>query len=420
MFVLGLVILVVGLLISVGLHELGHMLPAKKFGALVPEYWIGFGPTLWSKKKGDTTYGVKAVPLGGYVRILGMFSPVGSGRRTKADGSPTLAEMARQESQAELDDARREGQSGLAFYELSTPKKLVVMLGGPLMNLLIAVVLIAVVTMGIGWNAPSTTVGALRGDEAGSAGPAESAGITEGDQIVSWDGEPIASWEDLTTAIAQTSEPVEVVVLRDGQDKTFAITPGAREDGTPFIGVVSALERQKGSVGEVGSQVWTNLAATGKAIIALPVSLFELGRSFVTGEKRDASGVVSVVGVARLAGDITSAPSQATDTSATSSGIPGGMSFLDRAALMLSLLASLNIALFVFNLIPLPPLDGGHVAGALWGGARNVAAKATGKAKPRPADTARMVPLSYGVFAALMLMTVVLVVADLVKPITFA
>ena len=112
MFIVGLVILIVGLMISVALHELGHMLPAKKFGALVPEYWIGFGPTVWKTKKGDTTYGLKALPLGGYVRILGMYFPNGNGRKTKADGSLTLAEMARQQSGAELDDAARRGQSG--------------------------------------------------------------------------------------------------------------------------------------------------------------------------------------------------------------------------------------------------------------------------------------------------------------------
>lgn len=420
MFVLGLVLLVLGLLVSVGLHEFGHMVPAKKFGALVPEYWIGFGPVLWSKQIGGTTYGVKAIPLGGYVRILGMFSPQGSGRKTKADGSPTVAEMARQESQAELAQARRDGRNGLAFYELSTPKKLAVMLGGPLMNLLIAVVLIAVITMGIGWNAPSTTIGALGDAPDGSPGPAATAGMRAGDRITSWDGHPVATWEDLTEEIAQTSGPASVTVVRDGSEETFEVTPGSREDGSPYVGVVSALQRQRGGIGDVGAQVGEMVAATGRAIVALPVNLYELGRSFFTGEERDSSGVVSVVGVARLAGDITGAPAQATEGSATASGIPGGMSFLDRAALMLSLLASLNVALFVFNLIPLPPLDGGHVAGALWGGARNAAAKVRGKPKPRPADTARMVPLSYGVFAALMLMTVVLVVADLVKPITLA
>lgn len=419
MFLLGLAILVVGLLVSVGLHEIGHMVPAKKFKAFVPEYWIGFGPTVWSTKKGDTRYGVKALPLGGYVRILGMFPPSGRGPKTKADGSPTLSELARRDSFAELDEARKMGMKGRAFYELSTTKKLAVMFGGPLMNLLIAVVLIAIVTIGIGWTAPSTTIGEVREGDNGTPSAAMDAGLHEGDRVVAWGGEPVNTWQELTDLIAETTGPTTVTVDRDGSERVLTIEPQVSE-GRPVVGIVSALERQRGTVGDVGAQVWTQVVATGKAIIALPVSLFDLGRSFFTGEERDSTGVVSVVGVARLAGDITAAPTQAGDGSANASGIPAGVSGLDRVALMLSLLASLNVALFVFNLIPLPPLDGGHIAGALWGGVRNVAAKASGKPKPAPADTARMVPLSYLVFAALMVMTVVLVVADLVKPITFA
>ena len=420
MFIIGLVILIVGLMISVALHELGHMLPAKKFGALVPEYWIGFGPTVWKTKNGDTTYGVKALPLGGYVRILGMYSPEGSGPKTKANGTPTLAEMARQQSGAELAEAARQGQSGQPFYRLSTPKKLVVMAGGPVMNLLIAIVLIAVVIMGIGFSAPSTTIAEVRNGEDGSASPAVSAGIEPGDQIIQWDGEPVESWELLTEAIQATDGPVDVVVKRGGTPVTLVVEPARGEDGAQYVGIVSAVERQRGTPADVVESVWMQVSATGRAIIALPVSLFDLVKSLFTGEERDSSGVISVVGVARLAGDITGAPAAANGDASPGTGIPGGMSFLDRAALMLSLLAALNVALFVFNLIPLPPLDGGHVAGALWGGARNMGAKMTGKPRPAPADTARMVPLSYGVFVVLMVMTVILVVADLVKPITFA
>lgn len=418
LFALGLILLIVGLLISVALHELGHMLPAKKFGALVPEYWIGFGPTLWKTKRGDTTYGVKALPLGGYVRILGMFPPGGSGKKFKADGNPTLAQMARQESQAELDAAREEGAQGKAFYQLSTPQKLVVMLGGPIMNLVIAVLLIAVVIMGIGWEAPSTTVAQVSRSEDGTASPAATAGVEPGDQIVAWEGNSVDSWADFQAVVAQAEGPSTVTVKRGGEVLDLEITPGLREDGSHYIGVVSELQRERGSAGDVASTVWMQATMTGKAIVALPVNLYNLTKSFFTGEERDPNGVVSVVGVARMAGEITSAPTSGDST--TTSGIPSGMSALDRAALMLSLLGALNIALFVFNLIPLPPLDGGHVAGALWGGTKNTAAKLRGEPKPKPADTARMVPLSYGVFVVLMVMTVILVVADTVKPITFA
>ncbi len=418
LFALGLIILIAGLLISVALHELGHMLPAKKFGALVPEYWIGFGPTLWKTERGDTTYGVKGLPLGGYVRILGMFPPNGTGKKTKPNGEPTLAQMARQESEAELRAARASGAKGKAFYELTTPQKLVVMFGGPVMNLLLAVLLIAIVVMGIGWSAPSTYIAEVASEDDGSPGPAASAGVEPGDQIVAWNGTPVSSWQEFTEKVKASEGASTLTVQRGSETTDIEITPGTREDGSPYVGVVSDLRRERGSAADVASSVWMQATMTGKAIVALPVNLYEVTRSFFTGEERNPNGVVSVVGVARMAGEITSAPSEG--EAVTSSGLPAGMSLLDRVALMLSLLGALNIALFVFNLIPLPPLDGGHVAGALWGGAKNVAAKTRGKPKPAPADTARMVPLSYGVFAVLMVMTVILVLADTVKPITFA
>ncbi|WP_242491781.1 M50 family metallopeptidase [Actinomyces minihominis] len=415
MFLLGLFILVAGLLISVALHELGHMLPAKKFGALVPEYWIGFGPTLWKTKKKGTTYGLKALPLGGFVRILGMFYPDGKGPKVKRDGRETLAEMARQQSRLELDEAAAEGMRGVPFYALSTPKKLIIMLGGPVMNLLIAVLLVAIVTLGIGWNAPSTTIAEVPTSEGAGESAAMAAGIEPGDTITSWNGKPISSWQGLTEQIQATSQPVEVVVERDGQLLTLTAEPTIAEDGSRYLGVVSAVERQRGTVGDVASTIWMQTKLTGQAVVALPVSLYELTTSFFTGEERDQSGVLSIVGVARLAGEITGTPS----TTGGEGGLPSGVSFLDRAGLMLSLLGALNMALFIFNLIPLPPLDGGHVVGALWGGLRNTFAKLRGKPKPLPADTARMVPVSYVVFAVLMVMTLILVVADLVKPITF-
>ncbi len=418
LFVLGLLILIVGLVVSVALHEAGHMLPAKKFGALVPEYWIGFGPTLWKTKKGDTTYGVKALPLGGYVRILGMFPANGTGKKTKANGEPTLAQLARQESEAELRAARADGATGKAFYELSTPKKLAVMFGGPVMNLLLAILLIAIVVMGIGWSAPSTYIAEVATEDNGAPGPAASAGVEAGDQIVAWNGTPVSTWQEFTEHVKASRGASVLTVKRGSETKDLEVTPGTREDGSPYVGVVSDLRRERGSAADVASSVWTQATMTGKAIVGLPVSLYNLTRSFFTGEERDPNGVVSVVGVARMAGEITSAPSAG--EAVTSSGLPAGMSVLDRVALMLSLLGALNIALFVFNLIPLPPLDGGHIAGALWGGAKNAAAKTRGMPKPAPADTARMVPLSYGVFAVLMVMTVILVLADTVKPITFA
>src|SRR5690606_12935391 len=136
-FVVGVLVLVVGLIVSIALHEVGHLVPAKRFGVRVSQYMVGFGPTMWSWRRGETEYGVKAVPLGGFVRMTGMYPPARAGApaRRRADGRATIVEEARQYSLSEVEP----GQEHRTFYALSVPKKLVVMLGGPVMNLVIAV-----------------------------------------------------------------------------------------------------------------------------------------------------------------------------------------------------------------------------------------------------------------------------------------
>ncbi|MBN9376111.1 MAG: site-2 protease family protein, partial [Cellulomonas sp.] len=152
-YLVGVLILVVVLLASIGLHELGHMVPAKKFGVRVGQYMIGFGPTVWSRTRGETEYGLKAIPLGGYVRLAGMYPPARAVGDPPADGgwAIRLAADAREASAEEIPA----GEEERAFYRLSTPKKLVVMLGGPVMNLVIAAVLLAIAYVGIGIPAPT-------------------------------------------------------------------------------------------------------------------------------------------------------------------------------------------------------------------------------------------------------------------------
>ena len=146
-YLVGVLIVVVVLLLSIGLHEVGHMVPAKRFGVRVSQYMVGFGPTLWSRTKGETEYGLKAIPLGGYVRLVGMYAPDDAVGNPPANSwSGRLARDARQASAEEI----RPGEDARAFYHLSTPKKLVVMLGGPVMNLVIAFVLLAIVLVGFG------------------------------------------------------------------------------------------------------------------------------------------------------------------------------------------------------------------------------------------------------------------------------
>ncbi|MES1171111.1 MAG: site-2 protease family protein, partial [Actinomycetota bacterium] len=139
---LGIVIFVIGLLVSIGLHELGHMVPAKKFGVRVSEYFVGFGPTLWSRKGKETEYGVKAIPLGGYVRLVGMIPPEEAVKPVKGHGR--IANIIADARSASVDEVL-DGEDYRAFYHLTWWRKVIVMFGGPFVNLVLAIVLFTVV-----------------------------------------------------------------------------------------------------------------------------------------------------------------------------------------------------------------------------------------------------------------------------------
>lgn len=436
-YAIGLLVLLVGLLASIALHEVGHLVPAKRFGVRVSRYMVGFGPTLWSRTRGETEYGLKAIPLGGYVRLVGMFPPADVvGGRPRTGRLAEIADEARRASAEEI----LPGEEHRAFYRLSAPKKVVVMLGGPVMNLLIAVVLVAVVLLGLGVpGAATTTVGAVGdcvrpyGADASEpcpadapVAPAAAADLRPGDELVSYAGVPTPTWADFQAAVRGTpGSDLPLVVERDGREVTLRVSPvevdlpvldddgrvvvGA--DGEPeteaarYLGLSPTLGLQRQPVSAVGDVLAQGLTGTAAVVLTLPVQVVDLVQGLVQGEPRDRSGVVGVVGVGRLAGEIaaTEAP---------------GYGVADRVVRMLLLLASLNMALFVFNLIPLLPLDGGHVVGALWEGARRQVARLRGLPRPAPADVARMMPLAYGVFLVLAAMGLLLVYADLVAPVT--
>ena len=185
MTLLGILFLVVALLVSVGIHELGHLVPAKRFGVKVSQYFIGFGPTLWSRRVNGTEYGIKLLPLGGFVRIAGMLPPGRPDRRTEnRRGRLTLAEEARLDSAEEI----APGEEERAFWRLNPARKLVVMFGGPFTNLVLALVCLLVVLCGIGTPKPSSTVGTVSSCLDGTTtcrtpAPAAAAGMRPGDVI---------------------------------------------------------------------------------------------------------------------------------------------------------------------------------------------------------------------------------------------
>lgn len=408
-YVIGILVIVGGLLLSVAIHELGHMLPAKRFGVPVPVFSVGFGPLLWEKEWRGTRYGLRAIPLGGYVRIVGMYAPARPGTPIlNKRGGLTLAEEARRESAAEIP----EGMEHRAFYRLSAPKKFAVMFGGPITNLILSVALFTVVLMGIGLPTASPTLAAVPATVTAVSGevpgPAASAGLEAGDRITAIAGAPVERWSDLTTALDHsTGTAISVTIERNGQPSTVTITPVKVEDGRWVIGVGAGVEYVSASPKMVAEVSWATFSGTVAVVTRLPLAVWEVLTSLVTGAERDPAGVMSVVGVGRIAGEV-----------AAGEGVFATTDYRATVATLLSLLASLNMALFVFNLLPVPPLDGGHIVGAIYEGVRRTLARLRGHPDPGPADTARLVVITYVMGALLIGMSVILMVADIVKPVT--
>jgi membrane-associated protease RseP (regulator of RpoE activity) len=426
LFVLGVLVFAVGLAVSIGLHEVGHLYPAKKFGVKVTQYFVGFGRTVWSTRRGETEYGVKAIPLGGYVKLVGMLPPAKDDPAGRPRGSNTglftqLISDARH-AEAEL---VQPGDEDRLFYRLPWWKKVIVMAGGPMVNIAIAFVLFAGIFGLYGVPEPTTTVSQVSQcvvpateegracTESDPAAPAAEAGFRPGDRIVGFNGEPVEDWSEVVTLIRANGDgEASVEVVRDGQDLTLTTSTTVKEvrslddrdvlEQAGFLGVspTSTLE-QHGllyTTEQMGSMTWD----VTQALVALPAKVWDVGQAVVGLEERAQDSPISVVGAGRVAGEVTSDQENPV---------------ANRIVFLVGLLAGLNLFVGLFNFIPLLPLDGGHIAGALYEGARRGWARLRGRPDPGFVDVAKLLPVAYVVGVALLVMGLVLITADLVVPI---
>jgi membrane-associated protease RseP (regulator of RpoE activity) len=397
MDLIGWVIFIVALLFSVMLHETGHFVMAKKFGMKVTRYFVGFGPTIWSTWRGETEYGIKALPLGGFVKIIGMHS---------------------------LDDVDDPADEARSFRRQPAWQRIVVLCAGSFMHFVLAFLLIAGVALGIGIENDNTTqLGTVSScvaanttqldngtcTAADKASPAKLAGLRVGDQVIAFDGKPVSNWTQLGAVIkaASPGSAATITVRRDGKTLTLHTTLAAVSGRSgAYLGVAPGAVFQTASpfraVTYAGSSFGQVLVGSAKAVAALPAAL---PKDF--GKHRDDSTggqVTSVVGAAEVTGQLVAA----------------NLGWQYKVSFVLLLIASLNIFVGAFNMLPLLPLDGGHVAAIIWERIRAWFAHLRGRPDPGMVDMAKLLPVSFSIFMVVMVFGLILVAADIVNPLNIA
>lgn len=397
MTLLGVLAFVVALTLSVALHEAGHLLTAKHYGMKASAYFIGFGPRVFSFRRGETEYGLKAIPAGGYVKIIGM----------------TALE------ETDPADADR------LFYRQPAAQRSIVLVAGSAVHLLIAVVLFFGINLVAG--VPSATapvVGVVattclpRTNPAAAcapgdpASPAAHVGFRPGDRVLALDGRSVSSWAQFAAAVrAHGAGPVSVLIRRGAQTLTLrpdlvSVLRNPRTGGpgtTPVgaIGLGQALEivhpGPLGAARHTGADLEAELAGTGHALAHFGSEIAGL-----FSPHRSATGFVGVVGIARISGQTFAVH-----------GVP----LSQKIAAFLSIIAGLNLFVGLFNLLPLLPLDGGHLGIIAFETVRSRLARLLRRPDPGRVDVARLLPLTYGVVAVFIALTLLIVSADIVNPV---
>jgi membrane-associated protease RseP (regulator of RpoE activity) len=392
---LGWLIFLFALLFSVMAHEGGHFITAKKFGMKATRFFVGMGPTVWSTRLGETEYGVKAFPVGGFVKIIGMTSI------------------------EEVDPA----DEPRAFRRFPGWQRVIVLVAGSTVHFILALLLIFGLALGIGIeNTNTTQLGTVSACVPASAkalneatacppgaakSPAELAGLRVGDKVTSFEGTSVTNFTQLTTAIkrVKAGATVPITVLRGGRSLTLHATvvqvPG-RSGG--FLGISGSTVFQ--SVGPLravtyaGSGFWQVLDGSGHALAQLPGAIPDL---FAKNRASTPAGnVSSIVGAANATGQAVAAP----------------VGWQDKVSFILLLIASLNVFVGAFNLLPLLPLDGGHIAIVVWERIRSRIARWRRRPDPGLVDYMKFIPVSFSVFSVLVVIGVILILADIVNPVS--
>ncbi|MER2091525.1 MAG: site-2 protease family protein, partial [Saccharopolyspora rectivirgula] len=377
------------------------------------------------RKIGDTEYGVKLIPFGGYIRMIGMFPPKKDEEYGRTASSAPWRMMIEDAREAAAEEVTPEDQHR-QFYQRKPWKRIIVMVAGPVMNLILAVGIFAAILMGHGIQQGTTTVSSVsecvlpatadttQCPPGAPPSPAAAAGFRPGDRIVEFNGRSYESWEDLQLAIRESSGTVSVVVERDGQLLTLhptllqterpKLNSPSEYETVGFLGLTPTMQLVKQDLGGVVETIGGFVSLTAQKVVELPQRIPDLV-SAIAGGEREQDTPVSIVGASRLGGEVLASEEF------------GG--FDDRIMVMFNLLAGVNLSLFVLNMLPILPLDGGHIAGALWESVRRGFAKLTRRPDPGPFDTAKLMPLAYAVSLLFIAYSLLIVVADIVNPVTF-
>ena len=388
---IGIVAFVVALLFSVMVHEFGHYITARKFGMKVTEFFLGFGKRIWSTQRGETEFGIKAIPAGGYCRISGMT----------------------------VRDEMDLGEEDRAFIKASSGRKLIVLGAGSFLHFVLGFLILLVLFIGIGTNRITPQVAQVSDcipvsteacTSSSAPSPAKAAGIKSGDYIMAINNKPVENWVDDVQLIRDSAgKELTLSIYRDGEKITIQATPVKREFNGEVRGVLGIINEvanvRSDPIKATKDSITLSkefLVSSVKSLLSLPAKIPALWGQTFQGEERDVDGLVGIVGVAAVSGQVTASDQ---------------MNWAERVGAFLLIVASLNFFVGVFNLLPILPLDGGHMAVAIADEIRAFLARLRGKPRPAPIDVTVLTPVTMVVFVLLAVLTVMLLVADIINPV---